>query len=98
MFIAVCKLQLDIHAATSIKEKRNILRSIKQRTRGDFNISIAETDYLDTIQQGELTAAAVSNNSRYLNGLIDKMVDSIERRFPGLIADYSLLIENYEEP
>lgn len=53
-----------MNGCTSLKQKRAILRSLKDRLRGRHNVAVAETDHQDTWQRAELCAATVSTDRR----------------------------------
>ena len=93
MHIALCRITLDLHEAQSLKTKRNILRSIKQRLRQEFNVSIAEVDALDMLTRSVIAAVSVSNDPKYLDGQMQALLNTLERYFPGYIHDHELFIE-----
>jgi len=97
LFVAYCIMYIDIQEADSLKVKRNLLRSVKQRIRHDFNVSIAETGLLHTPVKGMLAAVSVSADRQYLEGQMSKMLDAVERRFPGRLADNELIVRHIEE-
>ena len=57
-------LTLDIHVeySHSLKEKRHIVKSLKDRLRERFNVSVAEIDHLDSWQASVIAAVTVSND------------------------------------
>ena len=61
---AIGILTLDIHVENShsLKEKRHVVKSLKDRLRERFNISVAEIDFLDSWQYSVVAAVTVSNN------------------------------------
>jgi len=61
---AIGVLTLDIHVehSHSLKEKRHVIKSLKDRLRERFNISVAEIDHLDSWQNSVLAAVTVSND------------------------------------
>jgi hypothetical protein len=75
MPIAVVTLKLSLAGAHSLKEKRTVIKSLKERLRRSFNISVAETDLQDVWQSAELTAAAVSPDKRMAEAVVSKVVD-----------------------
>lgn len=95
MYAAVGFLELDTADASSLKEKRNVLRSIKQRVRTSFNVSIAEIADQDKLHSAVLGYTAVSGDRLYLEGLARKMVDFLDEKFPGRIANEQLQIEHF---
>jgi uncharacterized protein YlxP (DUF503 family) len=91
MVVGVCTLELEIPASHSLKDKRHVVKSVTARVRRDFNVSIAEVDSLDSWQHAILGIVCVSSDANYARGLLEKVMDSIERsRLDAVIADYSI--------
>jgi uncharacterized protein YlxP (DUF503 family) len=67
---------LHLEGCSSLKQKRAILRSLKDRLRGRHNVAVAETDYQDTWQRAEICAATVSNSRRRADEVLSR-VDSV---------------------
>lgn len=84
MVIASCKLILYLPAVSSLKEKRKIIKSLIDKSRNKFNIAVAEVDNNDYWQSAVIGAAAVGNNRRYLESLMDKYINFVET-LPGFI-------------
>jgi hypothetical protein len=87
-------LHIAIEEAESLKDRRNVLRSIKGRLRHEFNISIVEVETGHGPQSGLLVAAAVSGDRQYLAGQMESLLAALERQFPGRLADQELQIED----
>ena len=79
MLVGTLQVELLLHATFSLKEKRYILRSIKQRIKNDFNVSIAEVGYQDKWQRALLGVACVGNEKRFLNETLAKVLNVIDR-------------------
>ncbi len=93
MVVGVCTLQLEIPASQSLKDKRHVVKSLIARVRQTFNVSIAEVDELDSWQYSTIGIVCVSADKEYAQGLLDKVIDSIEHsRLDAVIADYSIEI------
>ncbi len=90
MTVGTCRIELEIPANRSLKGKRQVLKSIKDRVRSRFNVSIAEVDHLDQWQRATLAIACVGNDSRVVNGVLSKVVDIIEDCPQTLILDYEI--------
>jgi hypothetical protein len=91
MVVGVCTLELEIPASHSLKDKRHVIKSLTARVRRDFNVSIAEVDSLDSWQHAILGIVCVSSDANYARGLLEKVMDNIERsRMDAVIADYSI--------
>jgi len=76
----------------TLKEKRRFINSIKDKTRAKFNVSIAEIDLLDKINESIVGIAFISNDGNYTNQVVSSIVDYLEKEFIGLINDYSVEI------
>lgn len=70
MPIAYLTLELRIEGAHSLKDKRQVLRSVKDRLRNSFNISIAEIEVTDLWQRATLGVVSISHSRDYLEGLM----------------------------
>lgn len=72
MTVGVLAWELEIVAARSLKQKRAVVRSVTDRLRSRFNLSVAETGHQDTWQRAEIAVCGVSNDRRHLESLLDK--------------------------
>ncbi|HEV2112687.1 MAG TPA: DUF503 domain-containing protein [Terriglobales bacterium] len=70
MPIAYLTLEVRIEAAHSLKDKRQVVRSLKDRLRAKFNIAVAEIEETDLWQRATLGAVSVSSSRDYLAGLM----------------------------
>jgi uncharacterized protein len=71
--IAFLTLELRIEAAKSLKDKRQVLRSLKDRLRAGFNVSVAELDQSDLWQRATVGVVSISGSRDYLDGLMRKV-------------------------
>lgn len=78
MHIGTLTITLYLHATESLKDKRQIIKSLIETTRQKFNVSIAEVDDLDKWRKATIGIACVANDKRYLNQVLDKVLDTIE--------------------
>ncbi len=93
MNVGVCKIKLRFPENLSLKGKRRVLKSITARVGNKFNVSVAEVDDHDLWQSATLGICCVSNNKRYTNEVLSKIVDFIvEGRFEVEILDYEIEI------
>lgn len=74
MYVAVARISLVIGEAHSLKEKRMVLRSIKDRVRERLHVAVNEVGELDTWQRAELGCAVVSADRGKALALIDEVV------------------------
>lgn len=92
MFIGVCTIDIHIPESGSLKGKRHSLRSLKDRIRNSFNVSVAEVDGNDLWQKASLAVAAVSNDKSHLNSTLDHVLNMV-RAVPELsLLDYTIEI------
>lgn len=82
MIVGVCKLGLRFRGVQSLKEKRQMLRKIKDRTASRFHVTIAEVGDNDLWQRTELGFAIVGNGSVDVAALVDKVLRFIEEIEP----------------
>ena len=93
MNVGVCMVRLRLPENSSLKDKRQVLKSITSRVRHKFNISVAEVDDNDVWQLATIGICCVSNNRRYTNQVLSKVVDFISNsRFEVEILDYEIEI------
>ncbi|MCX7662004.1 MAG: DUF503 domain-containing protein [Candidatus Omnitrophica bacterium] len=90
MTIGILKLFLFIPQSNSLKEKRMILNSFKQKMRNNFNVSITSLDEEDKWQKEVLAVVCVGNNSRAVSQLLTAVVNFAEDFNHLQLLDYSL--------
>ena len=90
MTVGCCKIELRIPASDSLKAKRRVVKSLKERVQGRFNVAIAEVDRLDEWQRATLGVACVSNDSRLVDATLSKVVNWIESTADVLVVDYEI--------
>ena len=72
-------IELRIEHAQSLKDRRQVVRSLKEKLSHGFNISVAEMDEAVTWQSATLGVAAISASRDYLSGLMRQVEDAIHR-------------------
>jgi hypothetical protein len=92
MFIGVCTIEMHIPESGSLKAKRHSLKSLKDRIRNKFNVSVAEVDHNDLWQKASLAVAAVSNDKSYLNQTLDHVLDMVRSVPEVSLLDYHIEI------
>ncbi len=78
MIVGLITWELHLDACHSLKEKRQIVKSLKDRLHQRFNVSAAETDHQDVWQRAELSACVVSTDRRHAEQVLreaDRLVD-----------------------
>ncbi len=78
MHIGTLTIRLYLHDTSSLKDKRQILKSLIETTRQKFNISMAEVEELDKWQVSVVGVACVANDNRFVNQVLDKVINHLE--------------------
>jgi len=78
MTVGLCTVELFIPDGHSLKEKRQVLQSLKTRLRDKFNVSVAEVGDQDLWQKAILGLACVANESAHVNQVLDQAVNLIQ--------------------
>jgi hypothetical protein len=92
MHIGVLQFTLEIPHATSLKDKRRVVKSMKDRLRRSFNVSIAEIEDLDQHTVATLGAVMAGNDVAYLNSSLDRLLNVLEEQRDATLADHQLEI------
>lgn len=98
MPIAYLTLELRIEGAHSLKDKRQVVRSLKDRLRNSFNISIAEIDVTDLWQRATLGVVSISGSRDYLEGLMRNVEQAATRQANNLGAEVVDSFMDFVEP
>ncbi len=85
MVVAVQVFTLEVPGAASLKAKRSVIRSLKDRLRRRFNLSVAETGLHDRHDRAELTVAVVTGDRGNADALLDR-VDSFVASEPRVVV------------
>lgn len=88
MIIGVLTLQLYLGEANSLKDKRRILKSIIDRIKNRFNVSVAEVDQQDLWQSATLGISMVSCEQAHVSKVLAAIVRFIEAQGTVLITHY----------
>ncbi len=78
MVVGVLEISLGIDAADSLKAKRKVVRSLVERTRHRFNCAAAEVGLQDVHSRALIGITVVADDSRFVNAMLDKILDAIE--------------------
>lgn len=90
MFVGTLQVKLMVREARNLKDKRRVLRSIKDRLRGRFNAAVAEVDAMDLRQQIVLGIAVVSNDGAHAGKQINEIVDWLRHAPIAELVDYEV--------
>ena len=82
MVVGILKLHIHLAGCSSLKEKRHRLRPLLTRLRREFNISVAEIDYLDVWKDAAIACTMVSNDRKHVQRSLQKITVWVERNWP----------------
>lgn len=92
MIIGTGKIYLMANWTHSLKEKRMIVKSIIDKVKHRFNVSIAEIDNQDYHQTIVIGIACVSNDKKHANSTIQNVMDYIENNTEAVVQDIEVEI------
>ena len=78
MVVGLCTIELFISESRSLKDKRQVLHSLKDRLHGKFNLSVAEVDGQDLWQKAVLGIACVANEGGHVNQVLEQALNVIK--------------------
>lgn len=90
MIVGVMRLQVSVFDAMTLKDKRRVIKSLKDRIGNKYNVSIAEVDHQDRLRTVVLGVAMVANERRFVDSALSGMVEFV-RKIPQIhLIDYSV--------
>ena len=91
MVIGICTIELDIPMAASLKDKRQVIRSLTARLRNEFNVAVAEVGQQNSWQTAIIGVVTVSGDADYVHGLLTRAVQWVENsRLDCDVVDYQI--------
>ena len=85
----------EIPDVDSLKEKRRIVRSVKDKLQRRFHMSAAEVDLLDSLSFAQIGGALVSNSKSFGESVMNKAFEMIEKEVPVRIQDMVIHSEEF---
>jgi len=98
MFIGVLGVEFRLHGNESLKDKRRVANSLKQKVRNKFNVSIAEVGSENDMSTLCLAVVSVSNDKRHLESRLTKCLSMIEAVCPEEMVYSEISIDGAELP
>lgn len=87
MHVATCLITLQLYGVQSLKEKRQVIKSVLARLPKQFNVAVAEIDCHDTWQTAVIGLVTVGNDAGYLHGLLERAVDWVQKERPDTFVE-----------
>jgi uncharacterized protein YlxP (DUF503 family) len=91
MIVGVLVIEILIYSSASLKEKRFVIKSIKDRIKNKYNVSIAELRYQDKWQRSEIGIAVIGNQQSYVEQSLQKIFQSLDHS-----DQYEIISYNFE--
>ncbi len=92
MIIGILRLEFRLHEVRSLKEKRRIANSLKQKLKNKFNVAVSEVDSQDSHSRLALAAVTVANETKRVQSQLSKAVSMIEASTSEELVDTHLEI------
>ena len=87
MVVASITWDLALPGCASLKEKRSVVRSLRDRLRGKFNVSVAETAYQDVHGRAQICAVVVTTDGRFAESVLTQTDRLVEQHGGAVITD-----------
>jgi uncharacterized protein YlxP (DUF503 family) len=92
MAIGLLTLEIYIPDSRSLKDKRQVLRSLKDRLRGRYNVAVAELDHHDSWQRAQVGIVSISNEAAHLEQSLRTVLNEAEEILGRDLASHDLEI------
>lgn len=92
MRVGTLSIRLMIRHAQSLKDKRSVIKSLKDNIRNRFNVSVAEVASQDSRQHAVLGIAMAGSDGRYIDGALAQVVNFVRGFRPAELVDYEVEI------
>ncbi len=87
MFVGVVRIHLHLPGSRSLKDRRRVVKALKDRISSRLRVSVAEVGELDLLQSATLGAAVVSNDSAHCDEVLASIVSHARRQSDAVLAD-----------
>ena len=98
MFIGILGVEFRLHGNESLKDKRRVANSVKQKVRNKFNVSVAEVGSENDMGRLSLALVSVSNDKRHLESRLTKCLSMLEAVCPEEMVYSEMTIQGEEMP
>jgi uncharacterized protein YlxP (DUF503 family) len=92
MEVGILQFTVRLRGSHSLKEKRHVLKSIKDRLRARFNVSVAEVDDHELWQKGTVGVVTCSNDATHIRSLLDQIVMQLRLHPTAELVDHQIEI------
>ncbi len=95
MVVSMLQAIIELPDSTSLKEKRQVLRSLKDRIIRKYKVTAAEIDLQDSLQFCHIGAAYVTNSKELGEKVMQRIADFLEDSVPGRLHDIAIHSERF---
>jgi uncharacterized protein YlxP (DUF503 family) len=95
LVVSVLRFTLELPGVSSLKEKRQVVQSLKHRIQNKFKITVAEVDRQDSLGFADIGAAIVSNSRSFGESVLQKALQLAEAHTSGRLRDPEIFSEFY---
>ena len=95
MKVLITKIILIIPFSNSLKDKRRVVKALKDRIWSKFRASISEIEDHDSIRRAVLGIVYVSKDKHILDSIMNGVIDLIDETYPGILHNYEYTVEHY---
>jgi uncharacterized protein YlxP (DUF503 family) len=78
MTVGIARVTFIMHGNQSLKDKRRVVKSLVEKSRHRFNVSVAEVADQDVLQRATLGVAVIGSDSRVLNSVLDHIIEFMD--------------------
>ncbi len=90
MIVGLLLVDIYIPESNSLKEKRSVIKRLKDRIRNKFNVSVSEIDDLDVWRRAKIGIVHISSSGKFSTQELQKVANFIERDFQVQVLDYEM--------
>ncbi len=87
MVVGLVRLEIHLPYAQSLKDKRQVVRKLKERLRARFNVAVAELDHQELWQRATVGVVSISNDNSHLAQVLETGVHESEKILKGDLVD-----------
>ncbi len=84
MMIGSLLMEIHIHDSSSLKDKRMVIRSLKEKLKSKFNVAVSEVDNQDLWQLATVAVVTVGPDKKYVENVLQNVINFVDINFPEL--------------
>ena len=94
--VSVLRVRIELPGTASLKEKRRVIASLKERVSNRFRVAAAEVAANDDVRRAVLAFAVVANTGVHTEAVLQKVMRFVEDAVPDRVSDARVFTEHYE--